>query len=164
MECKLRGSLRDWSGGGSATGAPEHKDWPEVLQMIGQGALLTGAFAVIVGAHGVYQAGKEIIKYWAKERIVSAFYTEEQKIERRIAELDRMIDRKQGQLGNVVDWRSNDASGEVRDEIEILKREKDEMETRLEAVRNAKDEVEELPTDDDEKSVNGAPGAHAVYR
>jgi hypothetical protein len=133
----------------------ERKGFVEVLTMIGAGALLVGGYAV-------YYAGREALKWWAKEKFLRAFETEEQTILRRIAELDRIITLQERHLDEpIVDWRGRDASGEVRAEIEMRLRERTELESRLEAVQAAREEVERMPTDEDGKHI---PGAHMIYR
>jgi hypothetical protein len=138
----------------------ERKGWVDVLQAIaGFGVLLAGA--------AVYQAGKELLRYWAKEKYMEVFLTEEDNLRRKIRELERPISYRENLLESgerIEDWRGSDASDQLRGELENLLSQRAELEGRLAEIEAARRELEQVETTDDDEQPKSAAGAHHLYK
>jgi hypothetical protein len=133
----------------------ERKAWLEALTLIVGGAAM-------IAAYGVWVAGKMAVTEFGKRKIMEAFLTEEERIEREIAEIDLDVRRNEYRLSQgAVDLRGNDPGEIMRERNERLMERREPLAERLAEIRRVMSEFDDVPTADDGKR---APGAHMVYR
>jgi hypothetical protein len=136
----------------------ERKTWVEALMLIAGGAAMITAYAVWV-------AGKMAVTEFGKRKIVELFLTEEERIEREIAEIDLDVRRNERYLERgAVDAHRDDARDILLERNEGLLERRAVLDDKLRELRRVMSEFDDVPTaGEDEKSAR-VPGAHMVYR